>query len=423
MEENKQMDNHLNTKKLNISILIGWCLFDFANSVPAVIGGIYFSKWFVLDIGGGTVLFNVLFFISALVIMISGKWMGRKIDLSGFKTWIRISSIMTFTSLLLIFLSSQFVSKNLIIYFAFLLFLLFLFSYQISKICHNVFLRNVIPNKIQTKMSGLGAAANWFGSIFGILLTIPIMNYFSGANAREITFLVATVAYGTLTPLSLFLMFRNIHMQNEEGKHLITRDYSWNEILKVTGKLLLIYLILFDVMAMVEKNLPSFLTQVKKMSDSLQAEGFLIILFSAMIGGIIAAKLVNYKNANYYLRLNSLTLALAIIFITFKSETIIWIAFIIAGISYGILESAIRIDFMSTFPPEKAGVNFGILASIERTSGTIGPLIWILPFLLNYNSDRSYIFSMWLMALLAISAFILLFFINPTRKSKIVNDY
>lgn len=394
------------SKFLKIS-LIGWCLFDFSNSIPAVIGGIYFAKWFTIDIGAGSILFNLLFFLSGLIIIISGRWVGNRIDTDGYKIWIKFSSVLSISAVAGLFLISQFFSGLILVYLSFILFLLFLFGYQVSRICHNVYLRSVIPFNLQTRMSGLGASANWGGSIVGILLVLPLINYYPGKFGHEITFLAAAIAYGIFTSISLFLMFHSNGINKISISNTEFKIESWKLIITSMGFLLLIYLLLYDSMTTVQRNLPTYLTSVLKMGDNLQSIGFLIILISALFGGLISAKFVNFKNSFTWLKIGSALLGIGIVLITISNVFCLWSAFLIAGISYGILESAIRVNFMSKFSVEMAGRSFGILAIIERTAGIIGPLIWIIPFSFFNEETNSYYFSMLLMALLVFTSLII----------------
>jgi MFS-type transporter involved in bile tolerance (Atg22 family) len=394
--------------EFNNKSLFGWCLFDFSNSIPAVIGGIYFAKWFTEDLGAGSVMFNVLFFASAVLIMITGKWIGSRIDKQGYKFWITLSSTISIIAVLLLFTFSQFFPKNVLVYISFILFLIFLFGYQTSRICHNVYLRGIIPEYLQSKMSGYGAASNWGGSIVGILLSIPVVASFSGSFGRELTFLVATLGYGVCTPIALNLMFRSNQITEIEISSENINLKTWKTILVSMGLLLLVYLLLFDVMATVQRNLPTYLTSVVKMTDETQAIAFLIILVSALLGGLISAKGVTFINSAIWLKGSSVSLAIAIILICIGNAFLIWVAFLIAGVSYGLLESAIRINFMGHFSSHTAGKNFGVLAVLERTSGAIGPLIWIIPFYLFKDENQAYKLSMLFMAALTFSSFMIL---------------
>jgi MFS-type transporter involved in bile tolerance (Atg22 family) len=382
------------------SSLFGWCLFDFANSIPAVIGGVYFAKWYTDDLGAGSIAFNLIFIFSSAVIMLTGRWVGHSIDKHGYKYWIKLSAAISIISILLLFVASQVLPRYTLPYVTFILFLFFLFGYQVGRICHNTYLRGIIPERLQTKMSGLGAAANWAGSIVGILLTIPVVTIYTGSFARELTFLVAGVAYGVLMPLSLVWMFRSDRpLSHLAVSHEHVDLKTWRTLIASAGLLLLTYLFLFDVMATVQRNLPPFLSNVYLMSDDVQAGGFLLILVAALLGGVFAARFVDFTNSIRWLRLGSVLLGIGILLITINA-TSLWIAFVVAGFSYGLLESAIRVSFMARFSSESAGENFGVLAIVERTSSVVGPMVWIIPFYVIANENSAYIYAMLSMAIL-----------------------
>lgn len=388
--------------------LFGWCLFDFAMAIPVVIGGIYFSKWYIENVGATSTILNLLFFSATLIIFLSGRWVGRKIDSKGYQFWIKLSSFIVFLSLSCLFLSSQFLPNNVILYSSFLFFLIFLSAYQITRICHNTYLHQVIPENLQTKMSGLGTASNWAGSVIGILITIPVVLLYPGIIGRELTFLIAVITYGILIVPSLILMFRasSINTEHLEDTHNVS--ISWKTLMLSSGTSLVMYFLIFDVMATVQKNLPPYLTKVFEMKDDVQAIGFLVILLSATIGGLIASRVVNFTTAQQWLKIGSIILTFSIILITLQNTTALWVAFVTAGASYGMLESAIRIHFMKTFSARNAGENFGMFAMLERASGIIGPLIWIVPFWVIKNEVQSYIGSMLLMSVLGFIAFLIL---------------
>lgn len=395
--------------KFTTSSLFGWWFFDFAYSIPTVIGGIYFTKWFTENLKANSELLNFLFVVSAILIMLTGKLIGKRIDLNGYKFWIILSSIFSFFSIFLLYVGSQFLPKSFLIILSFILFIIFLFGYQIGRICHNVYLRKIIPEKLQSKMSGYGVAANWAGSIFGIVLSVPIVTSYSEVQGREFTFLMASVAFGIIIPFALMFMFKS--KENEEFKIINSEGDEKNifrSLFTSLGVYLIVYFLLYDVMTIVQRNLPPFLSQVFKMSDKIQAIAFLMILFFAMVGGVIAAKTIKYSNSSFWLRLCAFSLGVSIILITLNNEIALWISFLTAGISYGILESAIRVNFMGTFSPEYAGENFGVLAIVERTSGVVAPILWIISFSLFMDETRSYIISMLVMSGLSFLAFLLL---------------
>ena len=80
----------------------------------------------------------------------------------------------------------------------------------------------------------------------------------------------------------------------------------------------------------------------------------------------------------------------------------LWIAFASAGLCYGVLESAVRVDYMKMMTEEDAGQRFALLAVVERASGVIGPALWIVPFWIISNEASANVGSMVLMASLPV---------------------
>lgn len=390
--------------------LIGWWLFDFAYSISTVIGGIYFTKWFTENLGANSMLLNLLFLVSTFFVILTGRYVGRRIDLYGYKSWIIVSSILGFFSILFLFLGSQLFDTNSNIILSFIFFIIFLFGYQVGRICHNVYLRKVIPEIFQSKMSGLGVAANWSGSVIGIVISVPIVTNqsFSVMYARELTFLIASLTFVLIVPYSLYLMFL---IKEKPDNKVLPSSEKISFIRYFSGGLgvyFIVYFLLYDVMTIVQRNLPAFLSQVFRMPDNYQAVAFLLILLSATTGGLISAKFLTHKNSVDWLKTFTSCLGLSIILITLNNNVLLWGAFIIAGISYGVIESAIRLNFMYKFQAKHAGENFGVLAIIERASGIAGPLLWIAAFSISKTETHSYLFSMRVMGTLAFTALVII---------------
>ncbi|MDR0607563.1 MAG: hypothetical protein LBG52_04320 [Candidatus Peribacteria bacterium] len=194
----------------------------------------YFSKRFIEDIGGNNILYNLIFFLSSLLIILLGRYIGGKVDKEGYQFRIRFAFGISAISLLLLVLASQTLSGTVLLGAAFLLFMIFFFGYHMGRICHNSYLRGHIPEKEQSRMSGLGTVANRGGSIFGILIALPVVKLFSGALGHEMALLIGTIAYIVFTPLAIKLMSRSnsiitVHLTKET-----IDSHAWKSLLKTS---------------------------------------------------------------------------------------------------------------------------------------------------------------------------------------------
>lgn len=395
----------------------GWCLFDFANSIAAVNGGIYFAKWYVSDLNAGQISYNILLFTGTLLVLLFGFWIGSSIDKHGYSLWFKLSALSSSLSLCSLFLFSQFLSDKHLITCAFILFLLFIFSYQIARVCQNTFLKLEFSSVVQARLSGYGAAANWLGSIVGILVSIPIISQNPDRFGRESIMLYSAVIYGILTFIALWILLKE--KQTKFNPIENSAKYSFRKLSKDFGISLLVFFILFNVMFTVERNLPNYLTEYLQIAETSQPIRFLLILIAAMLGGLLCAKHLKINNSIMMIKIGSLCLFIAILFILSKNLIFHWLSFILAGLSYGVLEASIRVNFLNKIDPMDAGKNFGIYAFLERVSGTIGPLIWIVPFIIFHDDKMGSLFGMIAMGFFTLIAFLILSFYTKTEKSKL----
>jgi MFS-type transporter involved in bile tolerance (Atg22 family) len=106
--------------------------------------------------GASELLYNAIFMISSLIIILLGRYIGTKIDTSGYQSRIKISlTISAFALFVLFGINILSLSSEVQIRLAFLLIIISNFGYHIGRICHNSYLRGHIPEEVQSKMSGL----------------------------------------------------------------------------------------------------------------------------------------------------------------------------------------------------------------------------------------------------------------------------
>jgi MFS family permease len=263
----------------------------------------YFSKWFIDDIGGTNILYNLIFFLSSFLIILLGRYIGRKVDKDGYKSWIRLAFGISAMSLMFLVIISQTLSGTLLVSLAFLFFMTFLFGYQMGRICHNTYLRGHIPEEEQSRMSGLGTVANWAGSIVGILIALPVVKCFSGQFGHEMALLVGTIAYILLTPIAISLMARSSHLTTVHLEKETIDNHTRKTLLKTSGVILLVYFLLFETMITVERNLPPYLDSMFDLSATMKSLAFLVVVVFALIGGLIASKVVSFSTATKWLKI------------------------------------------------------------------------------------------------------------------------
>lgn len=374
----------------------GWYLYDFGNSFAAVLGGVYFGKWFIEDLNNTPLLFNMLLTGSGVIVILSAWAAGRQIDRGGLHIWFWGTTICASFSLLSLSVVSRLpLDVSVLTVIAASTFGLFGVAYQLSRICHNVFLRRMINSARREAVSGLGATSNWMGSVFGILASVPLVAAFPGVEGREFVFLLAFIGYSLLSFVALRLM-GVIKATKAPRIERVIQKTPWIWFLSFWS---LAVFLLYDAMSTVQRNLPPFLSEVFRMPDDTQALVFLVILLSAASGGLFAARYVRTINSLQWIVFPSFGLAAAIFILSASVELFSWLAYPIAGFAYGLLESSIRVSLMAKMSEEDAGIKFAFLASLERAAGVAGPLLWATPFAIFSDTNDAYKGSMALMGL------------------------
>jgi len=397
----------------------GWYLFDFANSIAAVLGGVYFSKWFTEGLGNSQVAFNALLISAAVSTLLLAPILGRAVDRHGTGRWFWITTSSNTFGLASLVCIAFFVEDSfLATIFSFVAFGMFMVGYQVARVCHNSYLRVMVPSEERGKVSGYGASANWLGSIFGIAISIPIVSVLPDEISRESIFALALVLYASLTCISLRLMRLDDLPAQDTAHKAKAAKFS----LAVITLPVIAFFFLFDAMSTIQRNLPPFLSEAHSLPDDTQGIAFLLILVAAAVGGITSARYVNAGNSHSWIVFAGILLTLAIMLLAVGSGDLIWFAFPIAGFCYGILESSIRLAFMVNMPIHEAGQKFALLAVVERASALFGPVVWSSAFVFGFSSGTASRLAMTLMGVTVIFAILCLVFAKKPNTSEPENQ-
>src|SRR6266568_8800810 len=217
---------------------LSWALYDFANTVFSMnIATLYFAAWLVADLGHSNTLYATVNGIaSALVVLsipvfgaISDATQRRKPWVVGFTLIACVSTvamaILGQTGLPLIGEgvtapgTRQLLSPGIALFGVLAAFTIANYAYQGAQPFYNAMMPELVPVDHRGRLSGMGAALGYVGSITGVLLTFP---FFTGQMPilgtipdRVIRFLRGAVPFtthggrvSTFVPTALlFLLF------------------------------------------------------------------------------------------------------------------------------------------------------------------------------------------------------------------------
>ena len=152
------------------SSLFSWLLFDLANTVYAfVIPGLYFSVWLVSEQGWTDQALGFATSGAMVIVALTGPWVGARSDGSqGKKPLLFITTIACIVSTFL--LGTFNVSTSVI------LFIISLIGFNLGSVVYDALLVSVSNENNRGKISGMGVAFGYVGSLIGFGVATFLQN-------------------------------------------------------------------------------------------------------------------------------------------------------------------------------------------------------------------------------------------------------
>ena len=376
-----------------------WTLYDFANSIVAIVFFLYFSQWLVVDKGVPDFWYNMIFTIGSVLLLLTAPILGSIADKTGRQqNYLNRITILVFLFFLLATFTTLFFSQK--VFLAALFFLLANYLYQFSFVFYNALLHHIAPREKWGQVSGIGQTGNWLGQIVGLLITLPLAGgavYLVGEAGRAQTFLPAVIIFFVLA-LPMLLFFKLPKQEKVENKINLKEEYKnywgqFKELIKTPGMgfFLLSYFFFNDAIITVSINFPIYLQNVFTVPDSTKSMLLVGILATSAIGAFFsgfAADKIGLKK--------SLMIILGsgvIIFPLLGSASnfnIFVILSVLTGFLYGSIWTVMRAAMTALCPKEKLNFGFSFYTLGERVSTLIGPLSWglITYFFVNLGPTR-----------------------------------
>ncbi|MBI5818669.1 MAG: MFS transporter [Verrucomicrobia bacterium] len=373
----------------------GWYLFDFANSILIINGGLYFPQWLVVDNGVSGSLFNLTVLLSSVLLIFTAPQFGARADERGeCMRLLWITSIGLFLSGLVLGIGGvalqSGVLRNVL---SLICFAAVLYFYQLSLVFYNALLKPLSTAAELSKVSGIGLAWGWIGGIVAVIAIDPVVKghlFFHTAN-RMNAILPSTLAFGALTALSLFMIRdlegRGSHAVNI-GKRTVVGLLRELRHYPVLFAFMMAFFLYSDAILTISNNITIFMEKVFVMSDERKAAAFLAFLLVSAVAAAVEKRLTDPSRSFRVLLHCTVGWLMTIIAATFTTaEWGFHVVFVLMGILYGILFNSSRVLFFQLIPKDKVAEYFGLYCSFERFASIVGPLLWSVPLVLRAHED------------------------------------
>ena len=152
------------------SSVFSWLLFDLANTVYAfVIPGLYFSVWLVSEQGWTDQALGFATSGAMVIVALTGPWVGARSDGAQGK-----KPLLLITTLLCI--GSTFLLGTFSISISVFLFIISLIGFNLGSVVYDALLISVSTKENRGRISGLGVAFGYVGSLIGFGVATILQN-------------------------------------------------------------------------------------------------------------------------------------------------------------------------------------------------------------------------------------------------------
>ena len=354
--------------------ILSWALYDLANTIWALnLITLYFPLWVTQDNGANQSAFSLTLSGSMLAVAATSPMLGAVSDRFGRRVPFLAALVLVcvaFTGLIGRF-------GGLIAALAF--FAMANYAYQSGNVFYDSLLVTVSREENRGRVSGLGAALGYVGSILGILIIAPIANTWG----RGAAFLPSGAIF-LLFALPCFFLVKEPATGMSWSAGLIREGYA--QLFRTLRqarthsnllRFILARFLYVDAINTLLVFMAIYVTEVIGFSDN-QVRILLITSTSfAIVGSLFYGRLVDRQGPKKTLIIVLLQWAVVFIAVavTFHPP-VFWVIGALAGIALGGTWTADRAFLTRLAPPEQMGEFFGLYQLAGRFAAVTGPLIW-----------------------------------------------
>jgi UMF1 family MFS transporter len=367
--------------------IVGWSLYDFANTIYSMnIVSRYLKLYIIEDLGYDDRYFDIPYSLSMAVAALLMPALGALSDHSTKKRFF----LLLFTLTCCGAVGTLAIVPPALLAVTIILFVIANFAYEAGQPFYNALLYSVADGSRARFVSGIGVGLGYVGAILGLILTMPFVTGaffghelpFFEAGGKIASFAPTAVLFAVFSlPLFLWVKERPVVKKKKTSLRAAYREV-WDAIRqtkKYPGvvRFLVADYFIEDAVAVVIINMGVFCTAVIGLNDS-QITLFLVITpIAAVIGSVVIGKLCQHLRLKRML--NIIVIGWAVVLAAFVFAEAMWLVWVLGsliGILLGGLMTVTRPLLAEMVPREELGRFFGLFSLSGRAAAIFGPLIW-----------------------------------------------
>jgi UMF1 family MFS transporter len=402
-----------------------WALYDFANTIFSMnVATLYFSVWLIKDLGASSTLYALGNGISSLLVVLSVPLLGaisdatrrRKPWVVGFTiaSCLACAAIGIFGQTTIPLVGAEVIGRTgtaaawipslSTLGWVIAAFVIANYAYQAAQPFYNAMMPDLVPPEEQGRLSGIGTALGYVGTIVGLLLIFP---FFGGEipligplskglidalraivpftdHAGRVSTFVPTAMLFLFFSLPLFF-FTHDHFPRKERKAI-----AWSQAFRDLGETLrdarkypgvmafiLASFLYQDAIGTIVSFMAIYAVKAVGFADGSETTLFLVLTVPAIFGSYAAGHLVDRIGAKRTLVLTIVAwIILLIAMVAAPSQAAFWGVGLGIGLIFGAVPTAERPMLLSLIPKEEAGRFFSLMLLSSRAAAVAGPFIW-----------------------------------------------
>lgn len=412
---------------------ISWAVYDFANTVFSMnVATLYFSVWLVSDLGASNTSVAIANGIASLMVALSIPLLGAISDarrrrvpwVIGF-TLLAVSATMAIgvigyrmlppigdsviggmlrpegwqvEQMTLLAILAAFVVAN--------------YAYQASLPFYNAMLPELAPPEEQGRLSGLGTAVGYLGSIAGVFLITPFFmggfpvlgplpeNFvesirsvvpFTSQGGRVSTFVPTGLMYLLFT--IPFILFCRDHRATG-ARQAVKVKAAFESVIQTVKdarrypgafRFIMASFLYQDAMGTIISFMALYAVTAMGFAKGAETTLFVVLTVPAVLGSFAIGHLIDGIGVHHRLRLGPKKtlmfvlmawVVLLIAMILAPNQKAFWVVGFGIGLIYGGVATAERPLLLTLVPDVDAGKFFGLMVLSARAAAIVGPLIW-----------------------------------------------
>lgn len=399
-----------------------WALYDFANTIFSMnVATLYFSVWLINDLGASNTVYALGNGVSSLLVVLSVPVLGALSDARRRrKPWVVGFTIAACIACAAIGVLGQrtlpiagegtiagalpagWVPSVGAFGWVLVAFIIANYCYQAAQPFYNAMMPDLVPPAEQGRLSGIGTALGYVGTIVGLLLVVPFFNGalpllgtlpavildtlrsvvpFTSHGGRVSTF-VPTAFLFLLFSLPLFFLCRDRQPRagRVEWRGAFTNvAHTLRAARSHPGAVpfILASFLYQDAIGTIVSFMALYAVKAMGFAKGAETTLFLVLTVPAIVGSYFAGRLVDRVGAKRTLVIAIVSwIVLLVAMIVVPTQQAFWVVGLFIGLIFGAVPTAERPMLLSLVPKEEAGRFFSLMLLSSRAAAVAGPLIW-----------------------------------------------